>query len=374
MNDVGSRSGLSAMQFTIVGFSYDLPFPLMLPSPSSYLVKLNAPELCFIRIEVLMGRTEFTTASAIEQRVVWDEHKGLRAEATAFDSLGNEMRGLDVLLDENSRPLIYRRDKGYSHVEVGLRVPDGEDSAAYQKRGKDLASNILAQFLLGYRWYANDHTIPEFRVDQIPVIGASIGTCEVKKAKTVGETAEVKVQYSNNRPTFQMEEMGRHVKQSLAADIIRAFETWLQGGMVMPESSRLLLIATERGILQQEYSSTVIFAQTAFEVFVSDFIKRRALASNIASLPLPKRGSKIQFKPVIEALQEVFLKHILRKYVPLVTKAHINGTQEYAEWDNHAYGLRNQIVHAGRTEVSRPEAERAFSSVTALMNKLESLT
>jgi hypothetical protein len=357
------------MQFNIIAFTYDVPFPLMLPN-STFLVDLGTSQHCFIRVQNGLGKTEFTTEVALKEKRGWDDPKCLKGEVKAWNKSGNEMAALDVLLDENSKPLIYRHDTGYASVEVALEVPDSEDIEAFRTNGVKQASEILSTFLLGYRWYANDHTVPDFRSEQILVIGASLGICRVLKT---GDMVELDVKMSNNRPIFQWDGIEKHIKQSLDHNKLDAFETWLQSGMHIPEHQRLLLSAAERGILKKEHSLSVIFAQTAFEVFVSDFIKRRAAAINKTQLPVGRKHKKIQYKSVVEALKETFFKAILKSYVPMVTNSTIESTQEYKDWDDHAYKTRNQIVHEGRVNISELEAQKAFESVVALMNKLEAL-
>ena len=356
------------MQFNIVGFSYDIPFPLMLPD-SSFLVNLGTSQLCIIRVQVRLGKTEFVTEKALKEKRTWGDPKCKKAIVTTQNEPGDEMAALDVLIDETSRPLRYLQDKGYSNVEVVLQIPDSEDPEAYRENNTDHASEILSHFLLGYRMYSNDHLIPDFRPEDVLVIGASIGTCTVVRAGKVGDITELEIKYSNNKPTFQWEDIGRHIKSPLAEDRLSAFETWLQDNRPILEHQRLLLMATERGIRQKDFSTAVIFAQTAFEVFVSYFIKQRAALLNITQLPL--NNGKI--KPVVEALEKSFLKHILREFVPRVTSSTIVGMKEYNNWDTHAYKLRNEIVHAGRIVVSESEAKKAFESVVALIAKLEAL-
>src|SRR5262249_32256496 len=176
--------------------------------------------------------TEFLTETALNEARKWDDPKCLKGQVTVKNDRGDKMAALDVLLDENSRPLIYRRDTGYTSVEVVLQVPDSEDLEAYRTKWVNRASEILSKFLLGYRLYANDHTVPEFRSEDIPVIGASVGTCSVS---ATGNIAECEVKMSNNRPVFQWDRIEKHIKATLQEDKLKAFGEWLQSGMEIPE-------------------------------------------------------------------------------------------------------------------------------------------
>jgi hypothetical protein len=357
----------------IVGYSYDVPIALMLPSPSYFLGNVRGHRFCLIRVEVGLGSLEFTTPRAFREGINQSDPRYHRIIVDAWNTTGDKMEGANILIDENSRALTYKRAQGVSYIEVILEIPPSTDVEAFRESGKDQASAILSQFLIGYRVYANDHNVPDFQAEDIPLIGAGVGTCAVSRVAGT-DIAQFNIQYSNNKPVTQWQGIERHIKQPMAQDRLSAFENWLQGDMQIPEDQLLLLSALERAIWRKEYPSSVIFAQTGFEVFVSRFIRERAATRGITALPMPpRRGATPQQVPVNDALTRTLLNYKLRTLIPHITSATVDNTPEYNNWRNNAYRLRNEIVHAGRTNVSETDARNAFDSVNAFIARIMSI-
>lgn len=323
-------------------------------------VKARRPQLCLVSVQTGIGRTEFVTEKAIKENVIWENWKGAIAKVELQTKNGNRIIGLEAIMDDRACFLGFRRPLGYTSVEVVLEVPKGKNTDEYRDEAITEAANILRTFLLGYRMYSADHLIPDLRIEDIPVVEVRTGTV------AEGKKWDYQAKFTDARPRLRWEKTERIFKDPLPQESMKDFAQWLEDGMKLQPHNHLLLIATERAHVYNDYASAVIFAQSALEVFLSDFIRRRANMAGITELPMKDRLPK----PLIEALEDAQIKHKLQKFIPQVTGSVIAGTPEYNNWNAHAYELRNEIIHTGRINISLEEAEKAFDSVVALINKI----
>lgn len=351
------------MKQKVIGVRFDLPFALKLPE-TSFRFNLDKSHLCFVKVKVGLGRTEFASEEAIKGKQEWDAEKGtFMADETSWSTTDKKRRSLEVMLDKTTnQSLIYRRPQGYTSVDIFIIIPDTVDVNTYRKDLRGNIFKIISRFLLGYRLCSQDHTIPDLRREDISVVETRYGTY----TEAGRSDQEYEFNLSGGFATFQAEPMERHIKSFLAQKTIDQLAQWLKDGLQISQHDRLLLIATEQAHVYGDYALSVISAQTAFEVFLSNFIKDRAAMAGITQLTM-KKG---EHKPINEALEDSFLLYKIKGFIPEITKCGIAGTKEYNDWHTYAYVLRNAIVHAGKRDVSFKDAKKAFECITTLIKKI----
>jgi len=351
------------MECKIISFRFNVPFALALPE-SSFKATLENDQFCFIIVRGHKGKKEFSTEVALSENINWDSPDGTVAYITTKNASGVEMEALDVLCDKGGKTFRTRKDLNYTAVELILKVPDDKDVESYKETARDRALGVFSRFLLGYRLHASDHFVPDLSWVDIAVIEIRAGT------GTQLDSDNYKFTISDaNTPWYEHDDMRMHVKTPLTIDTVNAIAQWVTDGMNLEGYSHLLLISAERGIFHKDYIGSAILCQTAFEVFLSEFVRTRALQAGISQLPIMNNT----LKPVVQTLEESAVKYTLKVLLKTVTGTSVAGGKEYRDWDSNSYTLRNEIVHSGRIDVTRADVKKAFDSVMALITKIRAI-
>lgn len=152
-------------------------------------------------------------------------------------------------------------------------------------------------------------------------------------------------------------------------DILKTMATWDQHpefGLVNQFYSQ-----AKSSIYQGNFPNAVIQLQTAFEVLIRAtlkmIIKNEGLKKNVHQSKTNKKIRRIEKMTSFRKIIEVELANYLNVDLSFTTN------KEIRNWKDNLYSFRNQIVHAGKRDISRPQVNSAHESFLKVQDYLSKL-
>jgi len=121
-----------------------------------------------------------------------------------------------------------------------------------------------------------------------------------------------------------------------------------------------LLINAKNEWFYDNFRIAVIEAETAFEVFIDEYIAKKYREKGISTLK-------------IENILKAGLENLLEDHVKKLSGYDFKNSNEYQEWKEKAYSIRNGIVHDGKS-TNKPEAWNAIQSVSKTIHFIRTLS
>jgi len=149
-------------------------------------------------------------------------------------------------------------------------------------------------------------------------------------------------------------------------DIHRRIRELLSQGTEIPVYTRLMLDSLS-SIRFGRSPLAVIEAQTAFENFFYTYVTyelgRRRLLSPTLQAELDKPGFRAKVSRSIAGRRDVDKLEYFSSLITTPPRAFAKGVPEHDDWYRLASLLRNEVIHKGKYNVTRQEAEDAFKAV-----------
>ncbi|WP_411502962.1 hypothetical protein [Brevibacillus centrosporus] len=261
----------------------------------------------------------------------------------------------------------------YTLVEVALSITSGTSlkNADYLEKIKERSNDVLNYFLNMYRLVSNEIDVQLLDIRQPQII-------EI----WVSEDGNIDPNIENVMTTFTPFQQTviwddpfkkGYAKEQLSTEKKNQLMESLINGKPIALYENLLMQALDQGMIKNNYDISVILGETAFEVFMKEFLIENCERLNITELNVGKGKSNLVKKPYLDAINEASISELIKRHLTDVVGKNIAGGKEYNSWYSDAYELRNEIIHKGRMDVSEEKAKNAFTSIVNLINKIKSL-
>jgi len=139
----------------------------------------------------------------------------------------------------------------------------------------------------------------------------------------------------------------------------------LTKGTTIPTYTSLML-DSQNSIRFGRFHLAVVEAQTAFESFFYSFVNhelvRKGKMTSTLQEELAKQGLNRDIKRSVSGKKGVDKLEYFSLLATTPPRSFKRGVPEYDNWYDKTYSVRNEVIHEGRTDVTRVEAEEAFQA------------
>ncbi len=127
-----------------------------------------------------------------------------------------------------------------------------------------------------------------------------------------------------------------------------------------------LMLDSQSSIRFGRFHLAVVEAETAFESFFYSFVNHELVRKGMMTPALRKElaypGLKRDIKPKVSGKSKMSQLEYFSSLVTTPRRSFTRGVSEYDNWSDKTYSVRNEVIHEGRTDVTRVEAEEAFQA------------
>jgi len=142
----------------------------------------------------------------------------------------------------------------------------------------------------------------------------------------------------------------------------------LTNGVAIPTYTSLML-DSQNSIRFGRFHLAVVEAQTAFEAFFYSFVNHELVRKGLMTPALQKElanpGLKRNIKPSVSGKRKMSQIEYFSLLVTTPSHSFTSGVPEYDNWFDKTYSVRNEVIHRGRIDVTRVEAEEAFQAANS---------
>lgn len=343
---------------------FQLPFRLALASDSAFVMRLADRE---VTIVVFPGTaTRRTTYRELPPETAGSARIWYRSVHQPSGTSVREYRfieGADPFVEEVSEQL------GFTtvHVLFATDTLPAPTNGSHLVPLRDEALEYLRTFIGTYVGVAPDADV--FLPSAADTAGTELYIAE--ESRGTGDDLEWAFRFGGRE--FQPTHSGAAgvTKSDLSPLDLHDFERALQDPKSPDLALQLLVEARALSVVHGNPRLAVVIAQSGFEVFLQDRLRRACQSRGVITLPIGRGSGRAQ-KPVDEALADATLRgDLLGAYCSMFTSHGVQDGAPYQRWLTDAYEPRNQIVHAGRTNVTREEAKSALTAILEFVNYID---
>ncbi|MFT6491129.1 MAG: hypothetical protein ACJAWP_000005 [Porticoccus sp.] len=332
---------------------------------------LSLPSGSFFNFEV-SGRLVGVQTNTVQGEIIYsysdslswlNEQSGLRAEVSA-KKRDKQDKILKVYFSE-----LGLLQKGYVQPNrftiVDLYFEEKSISSFTEERHKEKqkiwVEQCLEYFVSHYLEVGCDNDIPKISLSDVPVVTLYVS----ERYEFTKEVVSGDFKFHQNQFNWYETEKSGHLKDNFSEQWCRLLQGKLGSNEPVPIYNQLLMDAKRQSFYYNNQELSIVLCESAFETFVVQKLLSYCNAKGILEIGTGK-GKNRKSIPVGDCVEHKNISELLSA-VCEVSGDNVKAGTDHLEWTNHAYNVRNKIIHRGKKGHTKTEAEKAFFVVNKYM-------